>query len=193
MFFFSLKKKKKKHTNNHGVMETIYASQLLLNMYEIRDWQHTQDMYKLTPDGSLLGEGRWTQSPPLPKKLGHFHLKWVFHFQLEHSVPAIENLGLGRWRRQNIRIWPAISLINTVNYRSCQWLLFFYLYLSLREWGWMEGLKHSFPHSGSVLKGSNSAGFADEVLQKIVVHFCKAWCLCYYSQMVDAKPEAELF
>jgi hypothetical protein len=27
---------------------------------------------------------------------------------------------------------------------------------------------------GSIFKGSNSAGFADEVLQEIMIHFCKA-------------------
>lgn len=57
----------------------------------------------------------------------------------------------------------------------------------------MERLKHPFPYQGSVLKGSNSAGFADEVLQKIMVHFCKSWSLCYYSQMIYTKSEAELF
>ena len=46
---------------------------------------------------------------------------------------------------------------------------------------------------GSVFKGSNSACFADKVLQEIMVHFCEAWSLCYYSQMVYAKPEAEFF
>lgn len=35
-------------------------------------------------------------------------------------------------------------------------------------------INSSFPQMGSIFKGSNSAGFADEVLQEVVVHFCKA-------------------
>lgn len=49
------------------------------------------------------------------------------------------------------------------------------------------------PAAASVFEGSYSACFADKVLQEIMVHLGKAWSLRYYSQVVDAKPEAEVF
>lgn len=45
----------------------------------------------------------------------------------------------------------------------------------------------------SVFKCSHSACFANEVFQKIMVHFCKALSLSNYSQVVYAKPEAKFF
>lgn len=45
----------------------------------------------------------------------------------------------------------------------------------------------------SVSECSHSACFANEVLQEIMVHFCKALRLCNNSQMIYAKSEAKFF
>lgn len=47
-------------------------------------------------------------------------------------------------------------------------------------------------HLGSVLEGPVAAGFADEVLEQVMVHVGKSLGLGNSCEVVDAKLEAEL-
>lgn len=108
----------------------------------------------------------------------------------EHLMPSLVDSGfqkVGKTHHHPLvlteHFQPKCSSSSTLLRRS----------YSLAVAGRVETLEILSCRWGSVFKGSNSACFADEVLQEIMVHFCKARSLCYYSQMVYAKPEAEFF
>lgn len=112
------------------------------------------------------------------------------HIWSECLMPFISTLDFSRWGRLT-----TIPLLTEHKYSAkCSSLLILLKRsYSLAFKGKTGMLKMFSCRWGSIFKGSNSACFADKVLQEIMVHFCKAWSLCYYSQMVYTKPKAEFF
>lgn len=112
------------------------------------------------------------------------------HIWSESFIPSLSTLDFSRWGRLT-----TIPLLTECKYsaKCSSSLILLKRSYSLAFEGKTGMLKMFSCRWGSIFKGSNSACFADKVLQEIMVHFCKAWGLCYYSQMVYTKPEAEFF